>query len=59
MDTKLIENIGNLPVELRSKIFSFGAVQHPLANMFNKHVKFLKWHTLELDIFKDEIRVII
>ena len=41
MDTKLIENLGNLPVELRSKFFSFGAVQHPLAEIFNKDVKVL------------------
>ena len=31
--------IGKLPVELQSKIFSYGTVRHPLADIFDKHIR--------------------
>jgi len=52
MDTKLIENIGNLPIEIKSKIFSFGTVRHPLAEIFKKEVSIYYYddNTIELEI---------
>ena len=31
--------IGKLPAELQSKIFSYGTVRHPLADIFDKHIR--------------------